>query len=83
MTKAINHPIKSQMLNLMLNRGEMTVTDLQLRLKLDSHSQTSQFLGSLESFGLVDSEKRGSHVYKKINFEKVYAIKEGLPHMLD
>ena len=83
MTKAMNHPIKKMMLNTMANDGPQTVTDLQFKCKTGSHSRASQFISSLERSGLVLSEKSGKHVMKSINFEKVYAIKEGLPHMLD
>lgn len=67
--KALAHPTRIRILEL-LRPGEMTVTELQSHLKVES-SSVSQQLGILRAKSLVEGRKEGTSVYYCISEPKV------------
>ena len=82
LTKALSHPLKKRIIDLLDIHKEMTVTDIYINLRLEQ-SVASQHLAALRRCKLVLTERQGKFIYYRLNWEKIYAVKEGLPHMMD
>jgi DNA-binding transcriptional ArsR family regulator len=70
--KALSHPIRIRILEL-LRTGEMTVSELQLRLEIEA-SSVSQQLGVLRSRQLVVGRKEGTSVYYRVADPQVFEL---------
>jgi DNA-binding transcriptional ArsR family regulator len=70
--KALSHPIRIRILEL-LRTGEMTVSELQMRLEIEA-SSVSQQLGVLRSRQLVVGRKEGTSVYYCAADPQVYEL---------
>ena len=70
--KALAHPTRIRILEL-LRAGEMTVTELQIRLNVES-SSVSQQLGVLRGKNIVDGRRDGTSVYYRIREPRVSAL---------
>lgn len=74
--RAINHPLRQQMLRLLHKKGEMIVTDVYVKLRLQQ-SVASQHLAILRNANLVQTVKEGKNVYYSVDYgqlEKLHAI---------
>ena len=63
--RVLGHPVRIRILELLTERGEMNVGELQADLNLDS-SGTSQHLAALRQLGVVDSRRAGTNVHYRI-----------------
>ena len=63
--RVLGHPVRIRILELLSERGEMTVGELQAGLNLDS-SGTSQHLSALKQLGVLDSRRAGTNVHYRI-----------------
>jgi DNA-binding transcriptional ArsR family regulator len=70
--KALSHPVRIKILEL-LRAGEMSVTELQEQLKIDS-SSVSQHLSVLRHKGIVESRKAGTTVYCRVYDPQVFEL---------
>jgi DNA-binding transcriptional ArsR family regulator len=70
--KALGHPVRIRILEL-LRDGEMTVTELQTRLEIET-SSVSQQLAVLRARQLVVGRKDGTSVYYRAADPQVYAL---------
>ncbi len=70
--KALSHPVRIKILEL-LRAGEMSVTELQEQLKIDS-SSVSQHLSVLRHKGIVESRKVGTTVYCRVYDPQVFEL---------
>lgn len=70
--KALAHPTRIRILEL-LRTGEMTVTELQTRLTIES-SSVSQQLGVLRAQYIVDGRKDGTSVYYRVAEPQVFLL---------
>jgi len=70
--KALSHPARIKMLEL-LRPGELSVTELQDRLKIDS-SSVSQHLSVLRHKNIVESRKAGTTVYYRVSDPQVFEL---------
>jgi DNA-binding transcriptional ArsR family regulator len=70
--KALSHPIRIRILEL-LRTGEMTVSELQMRLEIEA-SSVSQQLGVLRSRQLVVGRKEGTSVYYRVTDPQVFEL---------
>lgn len=68
--RAMNHPIRQNMLALIEKNGSMTVTDLYNKLGLEQ-SVASQHLAILRRANFVDTDRQGKFIYYSKN-EKTY-----------
>ncbi len=63
--KGLAHPFRIRILELLAERPERSVADLQLETGLEA-SHLSQHLAVLRRHRLVDAERRASHVYYRL-----------------
>lgn len=63
--KGLAHPVRIRVLELLALRGEQGVTALLTDIELEP-SHLSQHLSVLRRYGLVVSERRGSHVHYRL-----------------
>lgn len=82
LSKALNHPIKKKIIQMLSDHKEMTVTDIHIMLRVDQ-SVGSQHTLPLEKLGIVISETKGRFYYKSLNWEKIYSIKQGIDLLTD
>jgi DNA-binding transcriptional ArsR family regulator len=68
--RAINHPLRQQILKLLHEKGRLTVTEIYCHFRLEQ-SVTSAQLGILRRAGLVLTEKRTKHVFYSVNLQKL------------
>jgi DNA-binding transcriptional ArsR family regulator len=71
--KAINHKLRQRMIDLLREKGEMSVTDIYIRLRLEQ-SVASQHLALLRREGVVNTSRNGKSVLYSINEERIQSI---------
>lgn len=67
--KAVNHDLRIRMLNLIHEKGPITVTEIYTKLGLEQ-SVASQHLALLRKAGFVQTERQGKCIFYKINYER-------------
>jgi len=70
--KALSHPARIKILEL-LRPGELSVTELQDRLGIES-SSVSQHLSVLRHKNIVESRKAGTTVYYRVRDPEVFEL---------
>jgi len=70
--KALSHPARLKILEL-LRSGEMSVTELQAKLEMDS-SSVSQQLAILRGKNIVEARKVGTSVYYSVRDPQVFEL---------
>jgi DNA-binding transcriptional ArsR family regulator len=68
--RAINHPLRQQMLKIIHHAGKMTVTELYHKLTLEQ-SVTSQHLAILRTVGLVVTERKAKNIFYSVNYQRL------------
>lgn len=68
--RAINHPLRQQMLRIIHQKGKVTVTELYIILRLEQ-SVASQHLAILRKAGLVDTERRAKNIFYSVNYPQL------------
>ncbi len=68
--KGLSHPLRIRILELLSMQPERTVADLQSETRLEA-SHLSQHLSVLRRHRLVESDRRGSHVYYRLAYPEV------------
>ncbi|MGZ3951701.1 MAG: ArsR/SmtB family transcription factor [Flavisolibacter sp.] len=68
--RAINHPLRQQMLKMIHQAGKMTVTELYTKLRLEQ-SVASQHLGILRVAGLATTERKSKNIFYSVNHERL------------
>ena len=71
--RAINHPLRKHMLELLHQQARMTVTELFIKLRLEQ-SVASQHLAILRKAGLVHAERQGKFIFYSVNYQKLKQI---------
>lgn len=71
--KAINHPLRQQMLKLIDRGKQMTVTDLYLTLNLEQ-AVASQHLARLRLADLVITKREGKFVFYSVNYDRLRGL---------
>lgn len=72
--RAINNETRQQILDLLNNKGEQTVTEIMIRLRMDQ-SVVSQHLGILRNAGIVNYRADGKFRYYFIEEKKMNLLK--------
>lgn len=67
MLRAINHPLRLQMLQLIHKKRNITVTEIYVQLRLEQ-SVASQHLAILRKAGFVFTERSGKQIFYSVNF---------------
>lgn len=71
--RAINHPLRMQMLALLHKHSEMKVTDLYTRLRLEQ-SVASQHLAILRRAGFAITRRDGKNVYYSVDYDRLQQV---------
>jgi len=80
--RALNHKLRQQMLMILLEHKQLTVTELFHILKLEQ-SVASQHLAILRRTGFVINKREGKFVWYMINPERIEEIKQCVRILLD
>jgi DNA-binding transcriptional ArsR family regulator len=73
--RAINHSLRQQMLQLIHNNGQITVTDLYVKLRLEQ-SVVSQHLAILRREKFVNTKREGKCIYYSVNYDRIDQVQE-------
>ncbi len=73
--RAIRHPLRQKMLQQIHAQGEMTVTDLYIKLRLEQ-SLASQHLAILRQAGVVKTRRDGKFIFYSLNYEHMKRLSE-------
>lgn len=68
--RAINHPLRQQMLQLLHKSEKMPVTNLYVKLKLEQ-SVASQQLAILRKVGFVTAKRQGKQIFYSVNYSRL------------
>ncbi|RYY93927.1 MAG: transcriptional regulator [Chitinophagaceae bacterium] len=71
--RAINHKLRQQILKLIQQRGEITVTEIYVKLRLEQ-SVASQHLAILRKAGFVQTNREGKFIYYSVNEERLNQV---------
>lgn len=78
--RALNHKLRLQIIRLLQDKGEMTVTEIYSKLKLEQ-SVASQHLAILRRAAIVNTRRDGKFIFYTLNtgrIEEIYNISKGL-----
>ena len=68
--RAINHPLRQEILHLLHGHQQMMVTEIYRKLRLEQ-SVASQHLGILRNAGFVNTHKDGKKVFYSVNYARL------------
>lgn len=71
--RAINHPLRKQMLQLLHENARMTVTEIFIKLRLEQ-SVASQHLAVLRKAGMVNTERQGKFIFYSVNYQRIKQV---------
>lgn len=78
--RALNHKLRLQIIRLLQERGEMTVTEIYSKLKLEQ-SVASQHLAILRRADIVITRRDGKFIFYTLNpprIEEIFSIAKSL-----
>lgn len=70
-TRAIDHKLRFDILNALLSKGKMTVTELYVLMRIEQ-SVMSQHLAIMRRQGLVETAREGKFIYYSPNHEALH-----------
>lgn len=73
--RAINHPLRQQILHMIHRNTKMIVTDIYKAFEIDQ-PVASQQLAILRRAGLVLTVRDGKHIYYSVNYDRIKEIHE-------
>lgn len=73
--RAINHPLRQRMMEIINTEEEVNVTKLYVELRLEQ-SVASQHLAILRKDKFVKTYRKGKYIYYEINHERMDRINE-------
>lgn len=79
--RAINHKLRQQMLKLIDEHGNMTVTELYVKLRLEQ-SVASQHLAILRKAGFVKTTRDGKFIYYSVNTSRIDELNKFVEELL-
>ena len=68
--RAINHKLRQQVLHLIHKNGEMIVTDIYVKLRIEQ-SVASQHLAILRRADLVKTRREGKKIIYSVNYDQI------------
>jgi len=71
--RAVNHKLRQKMLELIEADGQMTVTNIYVKLRLEQ-SVASQHLAILRRAGVVKTTRQGKFIYYSVNDDRIGQI---------
>ncbi len=73
--RAINHPLRQKMIELIDKEGSINVTKIYVKLRLEQ-SVASQHLAILRNEGFVNAERDGKFIYYSVNKDRISEVAE-------
>ncbi len=73
--RAINHKLRQQILKVIDENKNITVTDIYVKLRLEQ-SVASQHLAILRASNIVNTERDGKYIYYTVNRERLAEVAE-------
>jgi DNA-binding transcriptional ArsR family regulator len=74
--RALNHKVRQQILNLIHERGEITVSEIYAKLKLEQ-SLTSSYLAVLRRANIVKTRREGQSIHYSVNSDHSSMVEKG------
>jgi DNA-binding transcriptional ArsR family regulator len=71
--RAVNHPLRKEIMSLIEEKGKMTVTELYIRLRIEQ-SVASQHLAILRKADVLTTERDGKFIYYSVNHTRMEEI---------
>ena len=71
--RAINHPLRKEIMELIEEKKQMTVTEIYIKLRLEQ-SVASQHLAILRRADVLTTERDGKFIYYSINAKRMEEI---------
>lgn len=71
--RAVNHKLRQRIIDLLEENGQMTVTDIYVKLRLEQ-SVASQHLAILRRAGVVVTNRQGKFIYYSLDKERLAQI---------
>ena len=72
--RAVNHPLRKKIVELLIKAEKMVVTELQSQLQLEQ-SIVSQHLAILRKAGVLLTNRSGKFIYYRVNPKRIHDIK--------
>ncbi len=79
--RALNHELRQDIIELLNNEGELNVTDIYVRLRIEQ-SVASQHLAILRKAGIVETNRNGKFINYSINKERLNEIADFIDNIL-
>jgi DNA-binding transcriptional ArsR family regulator len=79
--RAINHKLRQDMIKLIDKKGQATVTEIFVEMRLEQ-SVASQHLAILRRAGIVITERDGKFMYYKLNLNRLKLINQMIQDLL-
>lgn len=74
--RAVNHKVRQQILSLIHENGEIKVSDIYAKLKMEQ-SLTSSYLAVLRGANLVKTRREGQSIFYSVNYDHVTQMEKG------
>jgi DNA-binding transcriptional ArsR family regulator len=74
--RALNHKVRQQILDLIHERGEITVSEIYGKLKLEQ-SLTSSYLAMLRKANIVKTRREGQSIHYSVNYDHIEQMVKG------
>jgi DNA-binding transcriptional ArsR family regulator len=71
--RAINHPLRKEIMELIEEKKQMTVTEIYIKLRLEQ-SVASQHLAILRRANVLNTERDGKFIYYSVNAKRMEEI---------
>lgn len=71
--RAVNHPLRKEMMELIDTKGKMTVSELYIKMKIEQ-SVASQHLALLRKADVLSTERDGKFIYYAVNHHRLQEI---------
>jgi DNA-binding transcriptional ArsR family regulator len=71
--RAINHKLRLQIIRLLHDKEELTVTEIYVKLRLEQ-SVASQHLALLRRAGIVNTRREGKYIYYSVDSGRIEDI---------
>jgi DNA-binding transcriptional ArsR family regulator len=71
--RAVNHPLRQQILQLLHKNGQLIVTSVYVKLRIEQ-SVASQHLAILRRAKLVLAKREGKNIFYSVNYQRLNQI---------
>ena len=68
--RAINHPMRKEIITLLEGKGKMTVTEIYVKLRVEQ-SVASQHLAILRKSGIVETTRNGKFIHYSVDAARI------------